>query len=84
MLIYLTIVVGYRERFQINSNIADYHQIKSEKIMDIFRIIASVIIPPLGVFLQVGLSRDFWINVVLTLLGYFPGLIHAVWIIGKT
>jgi uncharacterized membrane protein YqaE (UPF0057 family) len=51
--------------------------------MDIFRIIASILLPPLGVFLQVGLSRDFWINIVLTVLGYFPGLIHAVWIIGR-
>lgn len=50
---------------------------------DIIRIILSVIIPPLGVFLQVGFGKDFWINVLLTLLGYLPGLIHAVWIIAK-
>ncbi|MEM7556120.1 MAG: YqaE/Pmp3 family membrane protein [Cyanobacteria bacterium P01_A01_bin.84] len=40
-------------------------------------------IPPLGVFLQVGFGKDFWINILLTLLGYFPGLIHAVYIIAK-
>ena len=51
--------------------------------MDIIRILFSIIIPPLGVFLQVGLGKDFWINVVLTLLGYFPGLIHAIYIIAK-
>ncbi|HEY9768077.1 MAG TPA: YqaE/Pmp3 family membrane protein [Coleofasciculaceae cyanobacterium] len=51
--------------------------------MDIIRILFSVLIPPLGVFLQVGLGTDFWINVVLTLLGYFPGLIHAIYIIAK-
>lgn len=51
--------------------------------MDIIRILFSIIIPPLGVFLQVGLGKDFWINVLLTLLGYFPGLIHAVYIIAK-
>jgi uncharacterized membrane protein YqaE (UPF0057 family) len=49
--------------------------------MDVLRIILSVIIPPLGVFLQVGLGLQFWLNVLLTLLGYFPGLIHAIWII---
>tara|TARA_R110002020_G_scaffold220742_6_gene428642 strand:+ start:1663 stop:1821 length:159 start_codon:yes stop_codon:yes gene_type:complete len=49
--------------------------------MDILRIILSVIIPPVGVFLQVGLGLHFWLNILLTLLGYFPGLIHAVWII---
>lgn len=49
--------------------------------MDLFRILIAIFVPPLGVFLQVGFGRDFWINLVLTLLGYFPGIIHAVWII---
>lgn len=49
--------------------------------MDVIRIILSVIIPPVGVFLQVGLGLHFWLNLLLTLLGYFPGLIHAIWVI---
>jgi uncharacterized membrane protein YqaE (UPF0057 family) len=49
--------------------------------MDVLRIILSVIIPPVGVFLQVGLGLHFWLNILLTLLGYFPGLIHAIWVI---
>lgn len=51
--------------------------------MDIIRIILSVLLPPLGVFLQVGLGVHFWLNILLTLLGYFPGLIHAIYIIAK-
>lgn len=51
--------------------------------MDIIRIIVAIFLPPLGVFLQVGLGKDFWINLLLTLLGYLPGIIHAVWIIAK-
>ncbi|WP_224704104.1 YqaE/Pmp3 family membrane protein [Devosia aquimaris] len=51
--------------------------------MDVLRIILSVIIPPVGVFLQVGLGLHFWLNILLTLLGYFPGLIHAVWVITR-
>ncbi len=51
--------------------------------MDIIRIIVAVLLPPLGVFLQVGIGKAFWINIVLTLLGYLPGIIHAVWIIAK-
>ena len=51
--------------------------------MDIIRIIASVLLPPLGVFLQVGIGKAFWINIVLTLLGYIPGIIHAIWTIAK-
>ncbi|WP_348760198.1 YqaE/Pmp3 family membrane protein [uncultured Salinisphaera sp.] len=49
--------------------------------MDIIRIILSILLPPVGVFLQVGLGLQFWINIVLTILGYIPGIIHAVYII---
>ena len=51
--------------------------------MDILRTILSVLIPPLGVFLQVGIGLQFWLNIVLTLFGYFPGLIHAIWTIWR-
>ncbi|MBW4459104.1 MAG: YqaE/Pmp3 family membrane protein [Nodosilinea sp. WJT8-NPBG4] len=51
--------------------------------MDIVRLIAAVFLPPLGVFLQEGIGTQFWINILLTLLGYIPGIIHAVWIILK-
>lgn len=51
--------------------------------MDVLRIIIAIILPPLGVFLQEGLGAQFWINVLLTILGYIPGIIHAVWIITR-
>jgi len=51
--------------------------------MDLLRIIISILLPPLGVFLQVGIGRDFWINILLTLLGYIPGIVHAVWVIAR-
>ena len=48
---------------------------------DILRVLLAILLPPLGVFLQEGLKTQFWINVILTLFGYVPGIIHAVWII---
>tara|TARA_R110002072_G_scaffold2361_8_gene19659 strand:+ start:5468 stop:5626 length:159 start_codon:yes stop_codon:yes gene_type:complete len=51
--------------------------------MDLIRIIIAILLPPLGVFLQVGIGAQFWINIVLTLLGYIPGIVHAVWIIAR-
>ncbi|MEQ6884741.1 YqaE/Pmp3 family membrane protein [Salicola sp. Rm-C-2C1-2] len=51
--------------------------------MDIVRLILSILLPPLGVFFQVGLGLQFWINIVLTLFGYLPGVIHAVYIIAR-
>lgn len=50
-------------------------------MLDLLRIILSILIPPLGVFLQVGIGLQFWINIVLTLLGYIPGVLHAIYII---
>ena len=51
--------------------------------MEVLRIILAILLPPLGVFLQVGLRGQFWINVLLTILGYVPGIIHAVWVISR-
>ena len=51
--------------------------------MDIPRIIVAILLPPLGVFLQVGIGSHFWLNILLTILGYIPGIIHAIWIILK-
>jgi len=51
--------------------------------MDFLRILIAIILPPLGVFMQVGFAGAFWLNILLTLLGYIPGLVHAVYIIGK-
>lgn len=50
---------------------------------DFLRILLSVLLPPLGVFLEVGFGKHFWINILLTILGYFPGIIHAVYIIAR-
>jgi uncharacterized membrane protein YqaE (UPF0057 family) len=51
--------------------------------MDIVRILVAVLLPPLGVFLQEGLGKRFWINVLLTMLGYLPGVAHAVYVIAR-
>ncbi len=51
--------------------------------MDVIRIILAIFVPPVGVFLQVGLGFHFWLNILLTLLGYVPGIIHAIWVIVK-
>jgi uncharacterized membrane protein YqaE (UPF0057 family) len=50
---------------------------------DLIKIIAAIILPPLGVFLEVGLGKHFWLNILLTILGFIPGIIHAVYVIAK-
>ncbi len=50
---------------------------------DPIKIIVAILLPPLGVFLEVGLKGHFWLNLLLTLLGYVPGIIHALYVIFK-
>ena len=51
--------------------------------MDLIKIIVAILLPPLGVFMEVGIGKQIWINIVLTLLGYIPGIVHAVWVIAR-
>lgn len=51
--------------------------------MDIIRILLTVLLPPLGVFLRVGFSGHFFLNVLFWLLGYIPALVHAIWILAQ-
>jgi uncharacterized membrane protein YqaE (UPF0057 family) len=51
--------------------------------MDLGRIVLAILPPPLGVFLQVGFGGQFRLNIPLTLLGFVPGIVHAVWIIAR-
>ena len=48
---------------------------------DPIKIIFAILLPPVGTFLEVGFSGHFWLNLLLTLLGYLPGIIHALYVI---
>ena len=50
---------------------------------DPIRILLAILLPPLGVFLKVGLTGHFWLNILLTILGFIPGIIHALYVIIK-
>ena len=49
--------------------------------MDIIRIVIAIFIPPVAAFLTVGLGLQFWLNLILTLCFFFPGMIHALWLV---
>lgn len=55
-----------------------------ECLSDIVLVIISVLFPPLPVWIRRGIcSTDSLINILLCILGYFPGLIHSWYIIAK-
>jgi uncharacterized membrane protein YqaE (UPF0057 family) len=41
-------------------------------------VIAAILLPPLGVFLTRGLGPEFWIDAVLTILFWVPGILFAL------
>ncbi|MFA6635849.1 MAG: YqaE/Pmp3 family membrane protein [Candidatus Omnitrophota bacterium] len=49
--------------------------------MKVLKIVLSILLPPAAAFLQVKLTLHFWINIVLTVLGIIPGIIHALWLV---
>jgi len=46
----------------------------------ILLIIASLLLPPLAVFLKAGAGKDLVINIVLCFFFWIPGIIHALWL----
>ncbi|MCR9252678.1 MAG: YqaE/Pmp3 family membrane protein [bacterium] len=45
-------------------------------------VILSIIIPPVGMLLYEGeITNRFWLSLVLTLLGYLPGLIYTLYVV---
>jgi uncharacterized membrane protein YqaE (UPF0057 family) len=51
---------------------------------ELLTLLMAVLLPPLGVFFKVGLTSHFWVNIILTIFGfYFLGLIHALYVVIK-
>lgn len=46
-------------------------------------IIIAVFIPPLAVFLDRGISKEFWISLILTLIFFVPGMIYSLYVLIK-
>lgn len=46
--------------------------------------ILAFFVPPLAVFLCVGLGGAFWVNLVLSFFFWLPGVLHAFYVIGRT
>ncbi len=51
--------------------------------MKLIRFALGILLPPVGIFLTYGVGPTLLINILLTLLGWVPGSIHAIWAIAK-
>ena len=43
-------------------------------------IILSLLLPPIAVFLKKGAGKDLVINIILCLVFYIPGVLHALYV----
>lgn len=46
-------------------------------------VIIALLLPPLAVGLKAGIGFHLLLNIILTLLVYVPGLVHALWVVLK-
>ncbi len=46
-------------------------------------VILAIFLPPVAVFLKSGVGKDLAINILLCLLMWVPGILHALWLILK-
>lgn len=49
---------------------------------DVMTLLLTIVFPPVGVAIKTGFGTHFWLNLVLTLFGfYIPGLVHGLWVV---
>jgi uncharacterized membrane protein YqaE (UPF0057 family) len=46
-------------------------------------VIIAILLPPVAVFLKKGIGGTFFLNILLTICFFIPGVIHALWVILK-
>ncbi len=48
--------------------------------MNTMRILTAILLPPFAIFRERGFNASFWCSLMLTALGVFPGIFHALWV----
>jgi len=48
---------------------------------EVLLVILAILLPPLAVYMLEGLTDYFWIDLILTILGWLPGVIFALYLI---
>jgi uncharacterized membrane protein YqaE (UPF0057 family) len=57
--------------------------VMAKKTSNVLLIILAILLPPLAVYLKKGAGKDLLINIILCLLFWLPGIIHALYLIFK-
>jgi uncharacterized membrane protein YqaE (UPF0057 family) len=65
---------------EIREKLKEARKTKSS-VDPIILIILAILLPPLAVYLVDDISTPFWIDLILTLLFFLPGMIYALYIV---
>jgi uncharacterized membrane protein YqaE (UPF0057 family) len=49
--------------------------------MCVLQTIVAILLPPLAVLWKRGLGSSFVLSIILTILGYVPGLVYAIYVV---
>lgn len=54
--------------------------LKEAPMSTLVKVLLAIFLPPVAAFLAVGLTMHFFLNILLCILGGFPGMVHALWL----
>ncbi|MGT2480100.1 YqaE/Pmp3 family membrane protein [Methylobacterium oryzae CBMB20] len=49
----------------------------------LIRILLAIFFPPLAVLVTTGFGLQFLLNILLWILGWLPGTVHALWLMNR-
>jgi uncharacterized membrane protein YqaE (UPF0057 family) len=52
-------------------------------VSSLIRILLAIFFPPIAVLVTTGFGIQFLLNIVLWVLGWLPGTVHALWLMNR-
>ena len=65
------------------SNVARAVHFERKPFMSLLMILLTIFLPPVAVAAKEGIGLQFLLNVLLTLIGWLPGVVHAFWVASR-
>lgn len=70
-----------KKALQVKKAIKEHKAANDADVATLLLVILAIILPPVAVFLVRGIDIHFWLSIILTLLFWLPGIIHALLVI---
>ena len=68
-------------RYTVRSRVS--HTRSSKIVNKLVLILLAIFLPPVAVAVKRGVGKDLLINILLCLLVFFPGMVHALWVVSN-